>query len=618
MPTCAQCGDELAVGSRFCSSCGSRIIDASAPEHTTVDAVTSAASAQADAAEAASTAVVEPNLVHAAIETDSAEMPREADEAGPSSKAASPTSETHLYPAVPTAPRKPFTPEGFSQGAEQARNTVAAGVTAGVERIPLPSHQITRALRDGALLSGLTWAVGTLVVMVGYLLAEMPAGGPLLWIRSGVAVAAASVRAEWRLAGKAFGSEAGLAITALPTIFTMALAFAAYLFARAAQKASPTQSLRDRIWRAALTGASFGTVLVVLTVVLQGRITPDDSLTISANPIQALLGGIVVIGLPAFIGLGHGAIDRTRISAAWVADLRTVADFVIGSMILVAVFLIARTLLALISNDDILSAVGQPVSLDSGRALADGGLGVFLLIVVVPNLFATLLAQLGGMLLGGSFIVAIAPIVQTNDPDSLLGIFGANESVRAVDPQVARFGLMEGNLPPAVSVGVLLGCAVLVLAVGVRSGLRAPSVDAGGHETRMRWWQPMLIGAITYGAMLWLTTARVEGDLRTLDLEIGSLRGGAISAGVNVWGAAFAAALLTLAAVVLGRQLTSRLGAVAPAAIAFLGGRRIDPSWQVLLTDAMLRRAQQPPTKFASVAEGLRSGRIPQPSRPLV
>lgn len=632
MATCLSCGHQPADTAKFCTACGTKMPVAAAASLETDRSVESAVQAQAQSvATAAFAATPEPALT-APAETAAAVEPgapavapfgasTPPPVAGPATPAPAPAPASpypNIYPEAGSVPPRSFNADGVAQAAGQARAQVAASV----ERIPLPSDQVTRALRDGVILAGLSWLVGTLVVVAVHVASGGALGGPLLWIRSGVAVLAAAVRATVRITGPFMGSDLGFSATFMPVALTVAILAGGYHLARRAQRASASLRLRDRALRAAIMGLAFGVAAALLGLVLKGRITPDGSVEIASSWFGMFLGGTCLVALAAFWGLGSRSDDAARIPAAVGRDIRTGLEFVTGSLLVALGLVIAFVVVAVVKQ----AVSGSPApSLSSARSVSgvgDGdGLRAVLMSVLAIVLYApTLLAQFAAVMLGGTFAVTFEASATSEASGSLgnalnralSGQLGQSSRVES-GPLAERFGLMEGNLPTQLVLSCLAACLVLVAVAGLRAALRRPG------SAKLRWWQPALVAAGTWLVLAWLTSVNAVGDIggiRLLDAVRASGEG-RVHLGVSVWGTALAAGLLTAAAVFLGSWAAPQVGRAAPGVAARMGGRRMDEGWQLLLTDAMLRRAQQPPKHLAPLADALRTGRIAPPQQPL-
>lgn len=183
--------------------------------------------------------------------------------------------------------------------------------------------------------------------------------------------------------------------------------------------------------------------------------------------------------------------------------------------------------------------------------------------------------------------------------------------------QYERFGIFDGT----VMARYVLGCVVLSVLIAAWVGLRAALRAPAARDLRTRYWHPAVAAALLWGLLAWLSSGsvqlRAETDSTSFLRDSEPIAQVTSSAGVSVLGAAFLAAAWTLLGVWVGRMLVRPLGRQFPAALEWVGGRHLHHSWQVLVTDAMLRRGMRPPPRLSGVARDLRTGRIRAPGDPL-
>lgn len=659
MSTCIECSQPLRTGARFCTSCGrpvaveTPVVDTAheqagqiqaheAPpmqsgsiEHVATAQAQSAASvadsatpvAAATAAPAAATpqtgmstqpGTSQPPLaspLHAP--TAPQQSPGSHEGAGYPPPSSPYPSAGSPYPAAsPGGPRQ-LNAQAFSDAARQARSRVGAQV----ERIPLPAELVNRALRDGALLALGAWGVGVAITAIADIFSESDPA-PILWARNGIVMLALVLRASVSLGmslgdtglldggvgsvlERALGDIASAtgSVTFMPLAVTLLLMAVVFITARRANAAATTGSSRDRVTRAALMGGSFGVVAMVLAIALRGPIAPGTTAILAANWLHVLLGGFVIVTLAAFAGFGVGAQDSARIPAAWAADLRTGAEMILAPLATVTILATGALIYQFATSSGATNSVGSASPLQTLTAL----LWMLLAVVLIAP---TILVMGAGLLIGGTLMMSAS---MSTD------VLGSNSGGAQ---RAYGIGIIEGGLDGKWSLAMIaltLCCAAIV---GLRAATRTPASDGA----RLRWWQPALIAAGAWLVLSWLSTVSAsaegstegDGGLFGLGATAGrSAATGAASLGLSPFMVALAAGLWTAAAVWLGHRFAPYVGASSPALLARVGGRRLHASWQVLLADVLLRRAQVPPKRLEPAAEELRSGRLAPPTNPL-
>ncbi|WP_226344381.1 hypothetical protein [Agilicoccus flavus] len=660
MTTCS-CGNALAPGVRFCTSCGqpvaaaaptAHIADAVVAQADTASAVAQAtapapvAAAAGSAAPGGATAVVPPpassppaapsypvppagpagpagpDAGHARLaETPGAPTEPAAWGAAPE---ASTTSSPYPEP-VPAAPHR-YDAQALSSAAERART----GVAASVQRIPLPQEQVVRALRDGALLALGSWIVCAVLLLLVDLFDE-PNPRPLMWARGGVLVLALALRAPMGVTGTVQDQEqlgrildsfnidavgnAGVSVTAMSFTLTLAVAAATVAVARRANRFSSSNTRRDRAIRAVLVGLAFGVVAAVLALVLRGEVTGTATLSIGADAGWMLICGAVLVAVAAFVGLGVEARAGVGLPSTWQRDVRAARDFVVAGLGASALVLLGYTIheMSQRRNEPWAPAVTQAATTE-GAGPGALALAVVLFVLFVP----TLVVVAAGVLMGASVT------------GSAVATWSGAENEQPLLDVDRRMGIVEGTVPGSMIFAALAVALLVVAFVAVRSGVRAPA------GARARWWQPALVAAGGWALLAWLASMRLDADATVSEADgagglnsviqmlAGGESGGSVTAdagaglGLAVLGAALAAALWTAVAAWIGPMVVGAVARSAPKVVAVVGGRHMDDSWRVLLADAMLRRGQQPPRHLAPVAAGLREGRIAPPQHPLV
>lgn len=502
------------------------------------------------------------------------------------------------YPPVGSVPRPQYDAAAIGAAAGAARARVAGSV----ERIPLPQHQVGRAVRDGALVAAGSWLACVLVLALFDLLNEGNAA-PMQWFRGAVLLLALSLRgsvgakgdpsdlpSSWFPGVDLDGSADGtVAASFMPLGVTALILAAAYLLARRSDAWSGSTSMRDRGLRAVITGATCAAVVALLSLLLEVRV---EEVVVNARPLPTFLGTLVLVSLATFLGLGAREAAVARLPRTWAGDIRTGSEFIIACLSAAALVIVGAVVYLYATND------GGPVwDRPELRALPDldpAGVatGALAVLVVVLLFVPTLLVVLGGLIIGASFTVSGSGLLSGG------GLLADDRSMSQ------SFGVLEGTAPGQVLAAALVICVVIAVIVGLRSVLR--------QSAAARVWQPALVAAAAWLVLAWITGYRASGSAR---MDESSMHASAVM-GLNAVGAAVAAAVWVSVGILVARYLVGTLLTSAPRVLAFIGGKRMDRVWQIVVADALLRRGQQPPSHLAGVASGLRDGTIPPPSSP--
>lgn len=630
MSFCTACGHPIEEGVRFCTSCGR-------PAGSSVD-VTEAIRAQTESTETAvHRTAPEPAIAIPAPETSGTatgtppvdgelgepsstntsasstpSIPVQTDHATPTDSTG-PAGAVHSpYPDAGSAPSRRLDSETFGHAAAEAR----ARVGAGVQRIPVPQEQMVMALRHGALIAIGAWLVGVVLFALIDMFAEGNAA-PILWARYATVLVGLTVGADATLGGTveevletiypnlgslvdslSDGSITGSgSISYMPLALTAGLLVTVSAVTRRAERKAPSASSRDRIIRAVIVGLAFGVVATALALTLRGGVTPDSPVVIGANSLQVFAFGTLLTTVSAFGGFESQA-DGVATRAAWRGDVRTGLEFVVATIVTASAALLVAVLWA---------GAQSPVPLTTNESPRDGLAEFLALVAVILLIVPTLVTMGAGALMGASVVMTWTTTT------------GWPLDGDAPKPRTMRFGLLEGTLPGQyILIGVAL-CLLAAVVVGLRAALRSDAMTP-----RARLWQPVVVAAAFWLALAWLSSVSVEAMATSesgsiLERLTDSASGTTNSVvALGLLSVAVAAAVWTALAVWLGRLLVTRLGRNAPSLLTFVGGRQMDESWQVLLTDALLRRGQQPPKRLAVTADGLRNGSIPVPEHPLV
>ncbi|GAB47116.1 zinc ribbon domain-containing protein [Mobilicoccus pelagius] len=509
------------------------------------------------------------------------------------------------YPPVGSAPRPQYDPAALGAAAGAARARLAGSV----RQLPLPEAQITRAVRDGALLAAGSWLVCVLVIALFDVLREGNVA-PMMWFRGGILLLALALRGAVSVDGDTSflprdlrrlldldDLDVAVSSSFMPLGLTALVLGGAYLLARRADAGSRSTTTRDRALRALITGVTSAVIVTVLCLVLELVV---GSATVHARAVPTFLGTLALVALASFVGLGAHASAVARLPRSWAGDIRTGGEFVLAVLTAAILVAVGFVVYAVATND----GGGSPIDRPEWQAIDrftpfDAATSVLALVVVALVFVPTLLVVLGGVIIGVSMTATLGVSGALRDDSPLPG---------DADHWSQSIGVLEGSVPGKYLAAALAICIVVALLVGLRAVLRHPTVGTP------RIWQPALVAALGWAVLAWLTAYRLNGTDNVEDAT-----GGASAVlGLNALGAAAAAAVWVAFGVFVAHYLAGTLAFSAPSVLAVLGGKRMDPTWQVVLADALLRRGQVPPRHLTAVADGLRAGTIPPPGTPAV
>lgn len=509
------------------------------------------------------------------------------------------------YLPAGSAPQPQYDPAALGAAAGAARARIAGSV----EQLPLPQAQITRAVRDGALLAGGSWLVCVLVLALFDVLREGNVA-PMMWFRGGILLLALALRGAVRVEGDTSflpsdplglldldDLDVAVSSSFMPLGLTALVLGGAYLLARRADAGSRSTTTRDRALRALITGVTSAVIVTVLCLVLELVV---GSATVHARTVPTFLGTLALVALASFVGLGAHASAVARLPRSWAGDIRTGGEFVLAVLMAATLVAVGFLVYAVATND----GGGSPIDRPEWQAIDrftpfDAATSVLALVVVALVFVPTLLVVLGGVIIGVSMTATLGVSGALRDDSPLPG---------DADHWAQSIGVLEGSVPGKYLAAALAICIVVALLVGLRAVLRHPTVGTP------RIWQPALVAALGWAVLAWLTAYRLNGTGTVEDAT-----GGASAVfGLNALGAAAAAAVWVAFGVFVAHYLAGTLAGSAPSVLATLGGKRMDPTWQVVLADALLRRGQVPPRHLTAVADGLRAGTIPPPGTPAV
>lgn len=637
MSYCTECGTALAPAAKFCTSCGTAVAQSAPPAEavtpvaspvTVVDVGSSAGflapPAQPATQVAPPTAPAPPSIpshapTHGA-ETGPAVGRDLIDEAvGQAAQGQRSAAETVTPAAPPVVDPYAQTPGAYAPTAPASPPvTVPNALRAKMGDPRLTRHADFGALTGQDVIAAATTALISLAVTVAIALGavlvmitglpEGSRGAIADWFRTAVSMTAMAVGAPFVIEGFLpvnFGwwkyqLQGDLSVRAVPLLLTGVLIAALAATTWYVERSSPAAPA-VRILRAILAGGILALALTALSILGGGSLpfqskpgapqTWLDGLEGRPELIWVVLGSFVlattVVGLASWVQASRAAEHASDQEAApispWLMHARTAVE------IAAAMFVVGLVALAV--------AAARSGTLDSPNA--DIPLGTF--IAFAPNLLAATTAlALGGSLRADGHMSATWSVASRTPAEQ-----------ESFDRSV---GLLTGGIDPVRVLPLLLLVLLATTIVATRSTLRRPS-SSGVFE---RLWQPVALIAA-----FWAVIALVAG-VSARSTGLGGERDG-LGVDIAADGAAaiglpsvtLMAAFWTAAALVLARILTPRIAGAAPAGFARWGGRDIDPTWRVLLTDSLLRRGRPVPAHLEDVATALRTGSVAPPATPL-
>jgi hypothetical protein len=611
MRFCAQCGEAVTAADAFCTSCGHRL----APPPPSTDQLAKILGEQADAAEQAADQSAAAPLVASTLS---------AGPAGPVAAAPAPSAPASpgidgaaLPPAPPASPAPPA-PAAPPAGVEAAGIAAAEMPPAGTSAPIVPpasalppaapsaaavalsarTEQLRRlALRSregltsrpvlGAAAAGAAAVVGPFLVFWGLIGLAM-SRSELGQVSDTSAIAALNasgllgmglgVPMTGEVAGsvKSFGSGGVQASSSIMLLtLTLLLAVVLAVAVRVAQRsvaATPQQA--PALGLISAGAFAIGSVLlVVVSRVNQAVEVPElgsVSVASGVDPLRSALSALVLGAAVASVSWWHVAADRAdrrirdrikRLPADWYRAVALALPIVALPVLLGSVIVVVASAYRVATSSSDLPVGGF-------------SLGVAFVLAVVN---AAVLA--GGALIGGSLFASAGAAAATLASGSV------------------RFGLISGGLPTRIVVLCVTSLVLMVLLLGLRTGLRSAPRRLSGAVA----WRTVALVAGCWFVLAKFVRVTVDvnasGSLPPLLARelLGTSSIGAsmhTNAGLGYPSILVGSLVFTLLVLVCGWLLTPQVAGLAPRWALRLAGSGIDAGWVPLLQAAAAQRGE--------------------------